>query len=93
MLLNMLINKPEKSILILEKNKDNYKQILLCLPPVLIPTVLVAAKSLSGRMKRTYASYFILHLGGRACGTRIFVKTVQGESTQALNSFLVSLKF
>lgn len=43
MLLNMLVNKP---ILILEKNKDNYKQILLCLSLALTPTIPVVAKSL-----------------------------------------------
>lgn len=73
----MLVDKLEKSILILENNKDNYKQAPLCLPLELTPTILAVAKSLAGRMKRTCAtsaSYFTLHLWGRACGTRIFPK-------------------
>lgn len=56
----MLVNKLENFIFILEKNKDNYKQIFLCLSLVLIPTILVVANSLSlrraRRMKRVYAS-------------------------------------
>lgn len=82
----MLVNKPKKSILILEKNKDNYRQIIL------FATWANPNYSRSGKVT-------VIEMGMKNESTHAKMvwhknlsERVHGESIQALNSFLVSLK-